>query len=84
MCSPSQVIGDVYTEVLEAAHQNGDKIEYRDDLTSNSLVYREHSPVQQRTASLLSLLDYFQTDPVFSGVSGLISELKPEQHNLHL
>jgi len=56
----------------------------RDDLTPVSSVYSEGSPVQKRAASLLSLLDYSQKHSVLSGVRGLISELKPEQHNLHL
>ena len=56
----------------------------RDDLTSVSPVYREDSPVQQRAASLLNLLVYYKTDPALSGVRGLISELKLEQHSLHL
>jgi len=54
------------------------------DLTSVSPVYSEDSPVDQKAASLLSLLVYYQTDSDLSGVRGLISELKPEQHNLHL
>ncbi len=53
------------------------------DLTSVSPVYSEDPVVHQKAASL-NLLVYSQTDPVLSGVRGLISELKPEQHNLHL
>ncbi len=53
------------------------------DLTIVSPVYSEDSVVHQKAASL-NVLDYSQTDPVLSGVRGLISELKPEQHNLHL
>ncbi len=56
----------------------------RDDLTTVSPVYSEDPPVQHREASLPNLLFYSQTDPDLSGVRGLISELKPEQHNLHL
>jgi len=54
------------------------------DLTTVSPVYSEDSPVQQKAASLLSLQDYSQTDADLSGLRGLNSELKPEQHNLHL
>ncbi len=53
------------------------------DLTIVSPVYSEDSVVHQQVASL-NLRVYSQTDPVLSGVRGLISELKPEQHNLHL
>ena len=53
-------------------------------LTPGSPVYREDSPVQQRAASLLNLLDYSQTGSDLLCVTGLISELKPEQHSLHL
>jgi len=53
------------------------------DLTPDSPVYSEDPPVQQR-AEELNLLVYSQTDPVVSGVRGLISELKSEQQNLHL
>ncbi len=53
------------------------------DLTSVSPVYSEDPVVHQKAASL-NLLVYSETDPVLSGVRGLISELKPEQHNLHL
>ncbi len=53
------------------------------DLTTVSPVYSEDPVVHQKAASL-NLLVYSQTDPVVSGVRGLISELKPEQHNLHL
>lgn len=56
----------------------------KDDRTSVSLVYSEDSPVQQRYPSLLSLLQCYWTDPVLSGMRGLIWELKPEQHSLHL
>ncbi len=54
------------------------------NLTAVFLVYSEDPSVQQRADSVLSLLVYLVTDPVLSGVKGLISELKPEQHNLHL
>jgi len=53
------------------------------DLTLDSPVYSEDPPVQQR-AEELNLLVYSHTDPVVSGVRGLISELKSEQQNLHL
>ncbi len=53
------------------------------DLTTVSPVYSEDPVVHQKAASL-NLLVYSQTDSVVSGVRGLISELKPEQHNLHL
>jgi len=56
----------------------------RDYLTIVSPVYSEDSPAYKKAASLLSLLVYSQTDPDISGVRCLISELKPEQHNLHL
>ncbi len=56
----------------------------RDDLTTVSPVYSEDPPVQHRDASHRNLLFYSQSDPDRSGVRGLISELKPEQHNLHL
>ncbi len=56
----------------------------RDDLTAVSPVYSEDPPVQHRDASHPNLLFYSETDSVLSGVRGLISELKPEQHNLHL
>ncbi len=57
---------------------------YLCNLTAVFPVYSEDPSVQQRTDSVLSLLVYSVTDPVLSGVRGLISELKPEQHNLHL
>ncbi len=53
-------------------------------LTSVSPVYSEDPLVHQRTDSVLMLLIYSMTDLALSGVRGLISELKPEQHNLHL
>jgi len=53
-------------------------------VTIISAVHNEDYPSDQRAASLLSLLDYSNSDSVVSGVRGLISELKPEQHNLHL
>ncbi len=53
------------------------------DLTTVSPVYNQDSVVQLRAASL-KILFYSWTDSVLSGVRGLISELKPEQHNLHL
>ncbi len=53
------------------------------DLTTVSPVYSEDPVVHQKAASL-NLLVYSETDTVLSGVRGLISELKPEQHNLHL
>ncbi len=56
---------------------------YQRDLTTVSPVYSEDSVVHQRAASL-NLLVHSTTDSVLSGVRGLISELKPEQHNLHL
>lgn len=40
--------------------------------------------VQGKAASLLNLLVYFQTDQVLSDVRGLMSEQKPEHHNLHM
>ncbi len=46
--------------------------------------YSEDPSVHLRSASLLHLVAYFQTDPDLSGVRGLSSELKPEQHNLYL
>ena len=55
----------------------------RDDLTTVSPVYREDSPVQQRAASLVNLLVYYQTDSALSGVRGLMSEQKPEKHSFH-
>ncbi len=58
-------------------------LSYQRDLTTVSPVYREDSVVHQKAASP-SLLVYSQTDPVLSGVRGLISELKPEQHNLYM
>ncbi len=51
-------------------------------LTLVSSVYSVDPPVEQRAASLLSLLVYYSSDPVLSGVRGLISELKSEQHSL--
>jgi len=54
------------------------------DLTTVSPVYSEDYSFHQKSASLLSLQHYSYTDLVFSGVRGLISELKPEQHNLPL
>ena len=54
------------------------------DLTTVSPVYSEDPPVQQTAVWLQDLLVYSETDPVLSGVRGLISELKPKQHNLHL
>ncbi len=54
------------------------------NLTAVFPVYSEDPSVQQRADSVLSLLVYLVTDPVLSGVKGLISELKPEQQNLHL
>ncbi len=53
------------------------------NLTTVSPVYSQDFVVHQRSDSLI-LLFYSQTDSVLSGVMGLISELKPEQHNLHL
>jgi len=53
-------------------------------LTTVSPVYSEGSPIQQKAASLLSLLVYYMTNSVLSGVRGLNSKLKPDQHNLHL
>ncbi len=53
------------------------------DLTPVSPVYSEDSVGHQKAASL-NLLVYYKTDTVLSSVRGLISELKPEQHNLHL
>ncbi len=52
-------------------------------LTTVSPVYSEDSVVHQKAASL-NLPVHYQTDSVLSGVRGLISELKSEQHNLHL
>ncbi len=51
-------------------------------LTVVSSVYSVDPPVEQRAASLLSLLDYYSSDSVLSGVRGLISELNSEQHSL--
>jgi len=56
----------------------------RDDLTTVSPVYSEDSPADQKAALFPSLLVYYMTDPVASGVRGLISELKSDQQNLHL
>ncbi len=53
-------------------------------LTVVSSVYSVDPPVEQRAASLLSLLVYYSSDSVLSGVRGLISELKSEQHSLPL
>ncbi len=53
------------------------------NLTTVSPVYSQDFVVHQRSDSLIFLF-YSQSDPVVSGVMGLISELKPEQHNLHL
>ncbi len=49
------------------------------DLTSVSPVYSEDPSVHQRSSSDLHLLVYYQTDPVFSDVRSLISELNSEQ-----
>ncbi len=53
-------------------------------LTVVSSVYSVDPPVEQRAASLLSLLVYYGSDSVLSGVRGLISELNSEQHSLPL
>ncbi len=53
-------------------------------LTLVSSVYSVDPPVEQRAASLLSLLVYYRSDSVLSGVRGLISELNSEQHSLSL
>ncbi len=53
-------------------------------LTVVSSVYSVDPPVEQRAASLLSLLVYYSSDSVLSGVRGLISELNSEQHSLPL
>ncbi len=53
-------------------------------LTVVSSVYSVDPPVEQRAASLLSLLVYYCSDSVLSGVRGLISELNSEQHSLPL
>ncbi len=53
-------------------------------LTVVSPVYSVDPPVEQRAASLLNLLLYYCSDSVLSGVRGLISELKSEQHSLPL
>ncbi len=53
-------------------------------LTLVSSVYSVDPPVEQRAASLLSLLVYYCSDSVLSGVRGLISELNSEQHSLPL
>ncbi len=50
-------------------------------LTVVSVVYSVDPPVEQRAASLLNLLLYYSSDQVLSGVRGLISELKSEQHS---
>ncbi len=48
------------------------------------LQFYSEDPVVHQKAASLNLLVYSETDPVLSGVRGLISELKSEQHNLHL
>ncbi len=53
-------------------------------LTVISSVYSVDPPVEQRAASPLSFLVYYSSDPVLSGVRGLILELKSEQHILPL
>ncbi len=63
--------------------EDKDMCDYQRDLTTVSPVYSEDSAVHQKAASL-NLLVYSQTDAVLSGVRDLISELKPEQHNLYL
>jgi len=63
-----------FTNILQCVINN---------LTTVSPVYSQDFVVHQRADSLI-LLFYSETDPVLSGVMGLISELKPEQHNLHL
>ncbi len=63
--------------------EDKDVCDYQRDLTTVSSVYSE-DPVVHQKAALLNLLVYSMTDSVLSGVRGLISELKPEQHNLHL
>ncbi len=63
--------------------EDKDVCDYKRDLTTVSPVYSEDPVVHQKAASL-NLLIYSMTDPGVSGVRGLISELKPEQHNLYL
>jgi len=58
------------------------KVKY--DLTPVSPVYSVDPPVKQREESLNIFPVHSQIDPVVSCVRGLISELKPDQHNLHL
>ncbi len=53
------------------------------NLTTVSPVYSEDFVVHQKADSLIFQV-YSQSDSGVSGVRGLISELKPEQHNLHL
>lgn len=47
-------------------------------------MYSVDSPVEQRCASLLSLVVYSHSNSALSGVKGLIWELKSEQHSLLL
>jgi len=54
------------------------------NLTSISPVYTEDPSIHQKAASFLNHLLHSQSDPDILGVRGLISELKPVQHNLHL
>ncbi len=63
-----------FTNILQCVINN---------LTTVSPVYSQDFVVHQRSDSLIFLF-YSETDPDLSGVMGLISELKPEQHNLHL
>ncbi len=63
-----------FTNILQCVINN---------LTSVSPVYSQDFVVHQRADSLIFLF-YSETDPVLSGERGLISELKPEQHNLHI
>ncbi len=55
-----------------------------DSYCSISSLQRRFCITYQTAAWLPKLLVYSQTDPILSGVRGLMSELKPEQHNLHL
>ncbi len=56
----------------------------RFDLTIVTRVYIEDFPVHTRAASRQHFLVYSKTDLAVLSVRGLISELKPDHHNLHL
>ncbi len=72
--SPHMYKKQSHTNILQCVIYN---------LTTVSPVYSQDFVVHQRADSLIFLV-YSKTDPVLSGVRGLISELKPEQHNLHM